>query len=185
MKLLYPNSILLVILAMSMSSCALSKIDKSSAPPEDYWEKSGYEKKKIRNFLYENCGYLKRPKPKDFTNKNDFEIAYDNRLIEIEQCMLDNGFLFTLDGQATLGTAIWSDRCSESRLKKLPACLSLTGNISTQPATSNSANSDNSVSRTPPYTAIDPDYDNAIRLQNDIQKQSNRQMDDLLRDTKP
>jgi hypothetical protein len=114
-----------VALALSCISCAFSELDRASAPPEDYWKKPGFPKETATMFLYKNCGYLNRPSSNDFANESDFEAAYNKQAFEIEQCMLDNGFNFSLDGLPTPGTVIWRGRCDSGRLGPSPACRSI------------------------------------------------------------
>jgi hypothetical protein len=116
---------LVLVFASSSISCAFSELDKASAPPEDYWKKLNFSKETSKKFLYQDCEYLKRPNSNNFASKSDFEAAYNKRLFEIEQCMLDNGFKFSLEGPATPGTLIWRGRCDSSRLSPSPACQSI------------------------------------------------------------
>ena len=116
---------LALVFALSSISCTFSELNIASAPPEDYWKKSNVSKEMSKKFLYQDCEYLKRPTSNDFANKSNFEAAYNKRVFEIEQCMLDNGFKFSLEGPATAGTVIWRGRCDSGRLSPSPACQSI------------------------------------------------------------
>lgn len=113
-------------ISIFISSCTnISNLDIASAPPWDYWKKTGYTKEMTRKYLYDNCKYLVRPKLDDYSNKSDFVAEYRQRVIAIENCMLDSGFKFSLDGKPTPGTAIWSDHCDQYPFAGYPACKSL------------------------------------------------------------
>jgi hypothetical protein len=114
-----------VIFTLILCSCTITNIDTAMAPPEDYWQKPGVTKEATKIFLYRNCRYLDRPKLEDYPNKSVYEDAYEKKVIEIEQCMLDSQFQFTLKGSATPGTKIWVDICNNTPPEKSPACKSL------------------------------------------------------------
>lgn len=183
MKKFLLKTIYSLILLSTTISCTLIKINKASAPPEDYWIKPGYSKNMTRTFLYENCNYLRRPSIKEFSNKSEFEKSYEIRLIKIENCMLDNGFNFSLEGPATPGTSIWSDRCNNLLFSRLPSCLSLKDNKKNLSYTLDKPSNLNSNSL--PYTDMDNDYDHSIELRNKTQEKSNHQMNDLIRSINP
>lgn len=165
-----------------ISSCAISNLNTVSAPPWDYWKKSGYSKEMTQMFLYENCRYLVRPKLEDYPNKSEFEAEYRQRVIAIDNCMLSSGFIFSLDGTATPGTVIWSSRCDKAPLNGYPSCQSLKKGQEPILQSSPPAAQD-----TPATIYVPPtEYpEKSIQLQQDMQKDNNRQMKDLLRNTVP
>lgn len=97
--------------------------------------------------------------------------------------MLDNGFNFSLEGPATPGTSIWSDRCNNLLFSRLPSCLSLKDNKKNLSYTLDKPSNLNSNSL--PYTDMDNDYDHSIELRNKTQEKSNHQMNDLIRSINP
>ena len=157
-----------IVLSIMLSACA-SYVFGPPAYPQDYWKKKGYSEKMVE-VVDIGCG----------TN------VYSNSL-----CMLERGFIF-LDPNKT---------CQETRnqnylpckfkdkgfpMQKLVAdCYESKEVITKRTCNGIHINTQIFNSDSQPYDPIIDFPERSIQLQQEVQKESNRQMDKLLHDTAP
>ena len=115
----FQNKSRVFLLAILCTSCGFRYIDVASAPESAYWKKQGYTADMIAMVMAGEC--------KD-TNANFSGLEkseFYERWAEVQRCMLDRGFTYTLDGKPIGFRPLEKDTCSRPELKNLPACRSL------------------------------------------------------------
>lgn len=154
----------IILLAVFISACSMSELGAPPPDPEDRWVKSGYTKSQIRLAL-NMCG-----------QNEPWSIQ---SMEKIDWCMLQQGFVFIDSPYQHV-----HKRCdSYAPYKNLPSCRSLRGELSSSTIQNSPSKSSEVIENSQKFQhsiTIVPSASPTVTLQEQVQKNSNTQMNQML-----
>ncbi len=113
-----------VFVLMCMTSCAVTYMDLPSAFEENFWNKPGYKRNDVAQFLWQVCKYKKLDdlaKERLGVDIQTLDKELDAIVFRAEECMLENGFTYEDKPKGFIESKN-GGRCRFSFLQYLPSC---------------------------------------------------------------